>query len=82
MVAVRGADKKLAANIAEVEVRGGHVVSVGTAESTIPVQADLAAPWGPLECIVPLQMLARTIGLTLGWDVDKPRNLAKSVTVE
>jgi glucosamine--fructose-6-phosphate aminotransferase (isomerizing) len=38
--------------------------------------------WGPLESVVPLQMLARELALQLGCDVDKPRNLAKSVTVE
>ncbi|WP_066519644.1 glutamine--fructose-6-phosphate transaminase (isomerizing) [Curtobacterium ammoniigenes] len=38
--------------------------------------------WGPLEAVVPLQMLARELALQLGCDVDKPRNLAKSVTVE
>jgi glucosamine--fructose-6-phosphate aminotransferase (isomerizing) len=42
----------------------------------------MAAPWGPLEAVVPLQMLARELALQLGCDVDKPRNLAKSVTVE
>ena len=82
MIAVHSTDAKLAANIAEVEARGGHVISVGTPDSTIPISANLAAPWGPLESVVPLQILARTLGLTLGWDVDKPRNLAKSVTVE
>ena len=37
---------------------------------------------GPLEAVVPLQVLAREVALGLGHDVDKPRNLAKSVTVE
>jgi glutamine---fructose-6-phosphate transaminase (isomerizing) len=40
------------------------------------------APWGPLAATVPMQILARTMALALGHDVDKPRNLAKSVTVE
>lgn len=82
VVAVHSADPKLAANIAEVEARGGHIIGVGPVDSTIPVGGNLAAPWGPLESVIPLQMLARTLGLALGWDVDKPRNLAKSVTVE
>lgn len=82
VIAVHSADPKLAHNIAEVEARGGHVISVGPADGAIPVPGDLAAPWGPLESVVALQMLARTLGLALGWDVDKPRNLAKSVTVE
>jgi glucosamine--fructose-6-phosphate aminotransferase (isomerizing) len=42
----------------------------------------VVAPWGPLESVIPLQILARTLALALGQDVDKPRNLAKSVTVE
>jgi glucosamine--fructose-6-phosphate aminotransferase (isomerizing) len=82
VVALHSADPKLAVNIAEVEARGGHVISVGPPGSTISVGGNLAAPWGPLESVIPLQMLARTLGLALGWDVDKPRNLAKSVTVE
>ncbi|QWT23390.1 glutamine--fructose-6-phosphate transaminase (isomerizing) [Subtercola sp. PAMC28395] len=40
------------------------------------------APCGPLESVVPLQILARDLAIALGRDVDKPRNLAKSVTVE
>jgi glucosamine--fructose-6-phosphate aminotransferase (isomerizing) len=48
----------------------------------VPVLDNLAAPWGPLEAAIPLQILARTLALALGRDVDKPRNLAKSVTVE
>jgi glucosamine--fructose-6-phosphate aminotransferase (isomerizing) len=44
--------------------------------------SDLAAPWGPIESVIPLQILARNLALALGCDVDKPRNLAKSVTVE
>jgi glucosamine--fructose-6-phosphate aminotransferase (isomerizing) len=42
---------------------------------------DPHAPWGPIAAAVPLQVLARTLALALGQDVDKPRNLAKSVTV-
>jgi glutamine---fructose-6-phosphate transaminase (isomerizing) len=82
VVALHSGDRKLAANIAEVQTRGGRVISVGPTDGDIPVPGDPAAPWGPLESVVGLQMLARTLGLALGWDVDKPRNLAKSVTVE
>jgi len=38
--------------------------------------------WGPLESVAPLQILARELAVSLGRDVDKPRNLAKSVTVD
>jgi glucosamine--fructose-6-phosphate aminotransferase (isomerizing) len=83
VIAVDNGDPKLAANIAEVQVRGGRVISIGGADSDVPVLATSgAAPWGPIAATVPLQILARAMALTLGRDVDKPRNLAKSVTVE
>jgi glutamine---fructose-6-phosphate transaminase (isomerizing) len=69
-------------NVAEVATRGGRIVSIGSAGSSIRVLDDLTAPWGPLQSVIPMQIFARTLGLALGWDVDKPRNLAKSVTVE
>jgi glutamine---fructose-6-phosphate transaminase (isomerizing) len=82
VVVVDNGDPKLPANVAEVAARGGRVVSIGPAGSTIPLDNNLVAPWGPLESVVPMQILARTLALYLGNDVDKPRNLAKSVTVE
>jgi glucosamine--fructose-6-phosphate aminotransferase (isomerizing) len=82
VVAVESDDPKLALNVAEVRARGGRVISIGSAGSTVPVVGDLAAPWGPIESALPLQILARNLALALGRDVDKPRNLAKSVTVE
>jgi glutamine---fructose-6-phosphate transaminase (isomerizing) len=82
VIVIDNGHPKLAANAAEVAARGGHVVSIGSAASTVPVLGDGDAPWGPIESAVPLQILARTMALTLGRDVDKPRNLAKSVTVE
>lgn len=82
VVAIDNGDPKLAANLAEVQARGGRVIDVGSAPCAITVPTDPHAPWGPLESVVPLQILARTIALTLGSDVDRPRNLAKAVTVE
>ncbi len=82
VVVVDNLDPKLAANVAEVAARGGRVVRIGAAGSTVPVLQAPVGPWGPVESVVPMQILARTIGLSLGWDVDKPRNLAKSVTVD
>lgn len=82
VVVIDNGDPKLAANIAEVDVRGGRVITIGPGGSTVPVIDDLTAPWGPIAATVPLQILARTMALALGRDVDKPRNLAKSVTVE
>jgi glucosamine--fructose-6-phosphate aminotransferase (isomerizing) len=82
VIVVDSGDPKLAANVAEVQARGGRVISIGPDGSTVPVLGDVAAPWGPLESVVPMQILARTLAVALGRDVDKPRNLAKSVTVE
>jgi len=82
VVVVDNGDPKLATNVAEVQARGGRIISIGSVGSTVPVLDNLAAPWGPLEAAIPLQILARTLALALGRDVDKPRNLAKSVTVE
>jgi glutamine---fructose-6-phosphate transaminase (isomerizing) len=82
VVVIDTGDAKLAGNIAEVRARRGRIVTVGSADSTIPVVTGAARPWGPIESVVALQMLARSVALALGRDVDKPRNLAKSVTVE
>jgi glutamine---fructose-6-phosphate transaminase (isomerizing) len=82
VVVVDNANAKLATNVAEVQARGGRIISIGSTGSTVPVLHGPVAPWGPLETAIPLQILARTLALALGRDVDKPRNLAKSVTVE
>ncbi|MCW2688297.1 MAG: glutamine--fructose-6-phosphate transaminase [Mycobacterium sp.] len=82
VVVVDNGDPKLPTNVAEVQARGGRIISIGSAGSTVPVMDGPAAAWGPLESAIPLQILARTLALALGHDVDKPRNLAKSVTVE
>ena len=44
--------------------------------------ADHAGPLSPILHVIPLQLLAYHVALLRGTDVDKPRNLAKSVTVE
>ncbi len=90
VVVVDNDDVRLPASIAEVEARGGRVIRIGGAGATVPalgrsISRPLAGGldrWGPLESVVPLQVLARELALLLGRDVDKPRNLAKSVTVE
>ncbi|HWE00460.1 MAG TPA: glutamine--fructose-6-phosphate transaminase (isomerizing) [Bryobacteraceae bacterium] len=82
--------EKTLSNIQEVKAREGHVVAIVTEGDTevrkvaddvieIPATPDLLAP--VLE-IVPLQLLAYHIAVRRGCDVDQPRNLAKSVTVE
>lgn len=82
VVVVDNGDPKLPANIAEISARGGRILRIGALGTTIPVLQTQRSPWGPLESVIPMQILARTIGVALGKDVDKPRNLAKSVTVE
>ena len=81
---------KVAANIEEVKARGGRVIAIvtegnhdldGKADHVIPVPATLD-PLQPLLTVIPLQLLAYHIALLRGCDVDMPRNLAKSVTVE
>ncbi len=82
--------EKTLSNIKEVKAREGIVIAVVTAGSAearesadhileLPAAADLLLP---LLEIVPLQLLAYHIAVRRGCDVDQPRNLAKSVTVE
>ncbi|MNX65037.1 Glutamine--fructose-6-phosphate aminotransferase [isomerizing] [compost metagenome] len=82
--------EKIVSNIQEIKARKGKIISVvtrGDAVSEelsddfmeIPEADEIIAP---LISVVPLQLLSYYIGVELGLDVDKPRNLAKSVTVE
>ena len=82
VVVVDDGDPRLAGNIAEVRARGGRIITVGRAGSRIETPLSEPAPCGPLEAVVPLQLLALSLAVELGFDVDKPRNLAKSVTVD
>jgi glucosamine--fructose-6-phosphate aminotransferase (isomerizing) len=90
VIVIDGSDRRIDGNIAEVGARGGLVITIGGPGTTIPavgISRAAALPggmdsWGPLESVVPLQILARELAIALGHDVDKPRNLAKSVTVE
>ncbi|KUI29135.1 glutamine--fructose-6-phosphate aminotransferase [Mycobacterium sp. IS-1742] len=82
VIVIDNGDPKLATNIAEVQARGGSIIRIGPSGSSVPVIENPVAPWGPLQSAIPLQIFARTSALMLGRDVDKPRNLAKSVTVE
>jgi glucosamine--fructose-6-phosphate aminotransferase (isomerizing) len=83
---------KMVSNIQEVKARGAAVIAIGTEGSTaalaehadhvvtIPEAShELAAP---LLAVVPLQLFAYHVAVALGKDVDQPRNLAKTVTVE
>ena len=81
---------KVLSNSAEVRARGAHVIAVATDGSTgIDEQTDEViyvpkSDWllQPILAIVPLQLLAYYIATERGLNVDKPRNLAKTVTVE
>jgi glucosamine--fructose-6-phosphate aminotransferase (isomerizing) len=86
VVVVDDGDPRLPGNLAEVQARGARVISIGGPGCAVPVIPPRVTagppPWAPWRQVVPLQVLARTLALALGCDVDKPRNLAKSVTVE
>jgi len=81
---------KIMGNIAEVRARGGRIIVVATeGDQNIASQADhlITIPDAPeflqpMLAVVPLQLLAYHAAVLRGHDVDKPRNLAKSVTVE
>ena len=84
-----GYDKVLS-NLAEVRARDGHVIAVATKGDTEITKncqdvlwvPDAPALLQPLLTVLPLQMLAYAVAVVRGHDVDQPRNLAKSVTVE
>lgn len=82
--------EKVVSNIQEIKARKGKVIAVVTeGDLTIPAMADdvISIPEAdelvaPIVSVIPLQLLAYHVGVLKGYDVDKPRNLAKSVTVE
>jgi len=82
--------EKLKSNIQEVRARGGRMIIFADAESGFEEDSGTSvisvAPVGdsisPIIYTIPLQLLAYHVALIKGTDVDKPRNLAKSVTVE
>ncbi len=82
--------EKSVSNIKEVKARDGIVISIATEKDHLAREASdhiielPPAPeiLAPLLEIIPLQLLAYHIAVRLGCDVDQPRNLAKSVTVE
>ena len=83
--------EKTVSNMQEVAARGGNIILMtdakGAAEATIEllvtiVLPDMAATFTPMVYAVPVQLLAYHTAVVMGTDVDQPRNLAKSVTVE
>ena len=83
-----GLDEKMLSNIQEVRARGAKVIAIAAEGIEIPGAAHViripSAPQllQPVLATVPLQVFAYEMAVTRGNDVDQPRNLAKSVTVE
>lgn len=82
--------EKVISGMEEVKARGGKILAIATEKNKeitkladdviyIPKTLEMLTP---LLSVIPLQLLAYYIGVNKGYDVDKPRNLAKSVTVE
>jgi glucosamine--fructose-6-phosphate aminotransferase (isomerizing) len=86
--------EKMVSNVQEVKARGGRVIAVVSSGDSqvrsvldrdrdsvieVPLTDEL---WSPLLMVLPLQLLAYHVAVRAGRDVDQPRNLAKSVTVE
>ncbi|UWU81166.1 glutamine--fructose-6-phosphate transaminase (isomerizing) [Bradyrhizobium huanghuaihaiense] len=83
--------EKTVSNMQEVAARGGKIILMtdakGAEEATVDslvtiVMPDMAAAFTPMVYAVPVQLLAYHTAVIMGTDVDQPRNLAKSVTVE
>jgi glucosamine--fructose-6-phosphate aminotransferase (isomerizing) len=83
--------EKLKSNLQEVKSRGSEMlvfedqnskVAVMDAMEVVPITSNLGRITAPIIFTIPLQLLSYHVALSKGTDVDKPRNLAKSVTVE
>ena len=81
--------EKIVSNMQEVRARGAHVIALTTEGNAWKVKSTCAIPvpaidWmlQPVLAVIPLQMLAYRIARLRGLNVDQPRNLAKTVTVE
>lgn len=83
--------EKLASNIKEIQARGGHAIAITTSDDvTLEAVADTVvkvpqtghAYLNALLTIVPMQLFAYYVAKARGCEIDQPRNLAKSVTVE
>jgi glucosamine--fructose-6-phosphate aminotransferase (isomerizing) len=83
--------EKTVSNMQEVAARGGNIILMtdakGAAEATVEslvtiVLPDMGATFAPMVYAIPVQLLAYHTAVVMGTDVDQPRNLAKSVTVE
>jgi glucosamine--fructose-6-phosphate aminotransferase (isomerizing) len=86
-----GVFEKTVSNMQEVAARGGRIILVTDAKgvAAAPVESmltlklpDVPETVTPLVYALPVQLIAYHTAVTIGTDVDQPRNLAKSVTVE
>jgi glucosamine--fructose-6-phosphate aminotransferase (isomerizing) len=83
-----GVADKVRSNIEQVKARGGHVICVGSDAQSLEladeaIEVPPSSEWlSPILNVIPLQLFAYHHALARGCDIDKPRNLAKSVTVE
>ncbi len=93
VVAIAPADSlrdKMQSNISEVKARGGNIIAVvteGDAETSVLADDVIAIPkaseiTSPFPVSIAMQLIAYHIGVRRGCDIDQPRNLAKTVTVE
>ncbi len=81
---------KMLSNVQEIRARGGEILAVAReGDEELPAMAEHTVfipptldPLVPVLAVLPLQLLAYYIAVERGCDVDRPRNLAKSVTVE
>ena len=82
--------EKMWSNMEEVKARGGKIIAIATegnkeikdiADDVIYIPKTLEM-LTPILSVIPLHLFAAYMGIEFGFDVDKPRNLAKSVTVE
>ena len=83
--------EKSLSNIVEVKSRGAEVIAMSTEQSVNPINSQASEVFviprvhsllQPVLGVIPLQLFAYSVALNRGCDIDKPRNLAKSVTVE
>jgi glucosamine--fructose-6-phosphate aminotransferase (isomerizing) len=81
---------KVVSNIQEIKARKGQIIAVASmGDQVLPTMSDnimfvpaIDEVIAPLLSVIPMQLLSYYVGIAKGIDVDKPRNLAKSVTVE
>ena len=81
---------KVVSNIQEIKARKGQIIAVASVgDLVLPTMSDnimfvpeIDEVIAPLLSVIPMQLLSYYVGVAKAIDVDKPRNLAKSVTVE